>query len=1022
MTDAAQSDLVAGTNGNIVLVAGGTVTLNNGTANTTGAGIDGTAVSANGAGSVLIDVNTGNLVVNSDIISGTGHITLKAATDVLLGSGTATLVDISTGTAGTISLDAEGGALTMAGDANVTATASSARLNAASNVTLGNVTAANVSILADTGAIINATGSSKNVTATNLRLAADDAIGAAGNHLSTNVGTVTALSTGTDTAGIFMTEDNAVSVDTVTVSVSDFSATATTSTVTDAAQSDLVAGTNGNIVLRTIAGSITLNDGIAAADNTAISANGTGSVLLQALGTGSDMMINANIVSTSGAVTIFAADVVTLSSVIVTTGEVKIDTSVTGTVVFSKPESLTGSNQDINVVANSVQITTPLASDGGSLLVTTLTSGNPTSIVIGGADPGGVLHLGLDEVNLLQPGFADITLGNAQANQSISLIGSDGTTATPVVFNDPLIINAGGVANSVAVSGGLTGTALTVVGSLATTTLTAADISMVGNVTVNGLIEVATGATVITAGNTVGDLVTGSLTITGNIAGVGGANETLALRSESDVLVTGTISGIDALTVTAANNVTFNDTVAVTGNLVVNATGAVKFDKSLTLTAGGTLTIQGASSVEFASGAVVQVDGNLTIDAQTLTLLGGADSLKSTVPNSTLTLTSASTSNNIMIGSTVGQELAGALNLTTRDVLAIGSGFGNVVIGEAGLGAITVVGNTDLTSIVGTGLEVLGNTITVDSSIGGAVQVAGAVKLNATGNIVLGSGISTVSSNTVAVSSTGGNIAMASGTRLESRGGDVQISAVNAAAVSIATINARSGDLSQQGVVDIRTGGAVITDANMDAAADIFAKAINLSGYGPVSGSNGDVLEAVAEVVRIDVPGGSVLRHSDVDGRTYFDVVRSGQLYQQIVVVGNVTRVTEDPATLLPQGDAALIAAGLPLNSSLLAAPVPVQSTAALFAPAPQFTSSTAVSRYLAPAAASAVLQGDVVLNDIGINGLIGDNLLSDSSYGLASRLQQSYILGTPGEQPLISGLDTFSQDNFEYWVDTLSL
>jgi hypothetical protein len=48
--------------------------------------------------------------------------------------------------------------------------------------------------------------------------------------------------------------------------------------------------------------------------------------------------------------------------------------------------------------------------------------------------------------------------------------------------------------------------------------------------------------------------------------------------------------------------------------------------------------------------------------------------------------------------------------------------------------------------------------------------------------------------------------------------------------------------------------------------------------------------------------------------------------------------------------------------------------------------------------------------------------LLSDSSYGLANRLLQSYVLGTPGEQPLISGLDSFSQDNFEYWVETLSL
>ena len=73
--------------------------------------------------------------------------------------------------------------------------------------------------MADTGAIVNAAGTTKNVTATNLRLAADDAIGSALNHLTTNVATVTALSTGTNSAGIYLTEDSALSVDTVTVSV-----------------------------------------------------------------------------------------------------------------------------------------------------------------------------------------------------------------------------------------------------------------------------------------------------------------------------------------------------------------------------------------------------------------------------------------------------------------------------------------------------------------------------------------------------------------------------------------------------------------------------------------------------------------------------------------------------------------------------------------------------------------------------------------------------------------------------------
>jgi hypothetical protein len=811
-----------------------------------------------------------------------------------------------------------------------------------------------------------------------------------------------------------------VSVNTVSVAVQRVNSQAGLSVQTVELSDLTTTGGNGNIELISQAGSITLNDG-APVNGAAVSANGSGSVLIKALGAGSDITISANIVSTSGPVTIFATDIVTLSSVILTTGVVSIDTSASGKVVFSKPVSQTEGNQDINVVANTIDITTPLASAGGGLLVTTLTSPTPTPIVVGGADPGGVLHLGLDEVNRVQKGFADVTLGNAQANQSIQFIGreNDGTTASPVVFKDPLIINAAGAANSVAVSGGLTGTTLTVLGSLTntTTTLTAANVSMVGDVTLNGLIEVATGATVITAGNTAADGVIGSLAISGNIRGVGGVNETLELRSERDVLVTGTISGIDALTVTAANNVTFNDTVAVTGNLVVNATGAVKFDKSLTLSEGGTLMIQGASSVEFASGAIVKVDGNLTINAQTLALLGGADSLQSTVPNSTLTITSASTSNNIMIGSTVGQELAGALNMTVRDIQAIGNNFTNVVIGEAGLGVITVAGNTDLTSVTGSSIDILGNTITLQAgNVGGAVQVPGAVRLAASGNIVLNSGISTGTTSQVSVVSSGGSITMAQGTGLNSLGGNIELAGNG---LTLGYINRNSA----VGIVKIDAGSSTVTDANRNSAPDIFAKAINFTGYGPATGTAGDVLEVVADVVQISVPKGLVVRDTGADGRTYFNVMDGGKLYQQLVVEGtNVTRVTEDPAALQNKTNAELIAAGLPTNSSWLNQSVLTQSTAAFFSLAPQLTSSTAVSRYLAPASTGAVLQGDIVLSGMTVSGFDSDDLLSDTSYGLANRLQQAYILGTPGEQPLVSGLDTFSQDTFEYWVDTLSL
>jgi hypothetical protein len=318
----AQADLVSGNNGNIVLVAGGSVTLNDGNA-----GVSGKSVSANGTGSILIDVDSGDLMVNSDITSATGHITLKAAGSVLLGIVAATGVDISTSAPGTISIDAEGGDLTMAGDVGVTASGSSLRLSASGDITVGNVTAQNVSILSETGAIISAEGSTKNVTATTLRLQSADMVGAADRHLTTDVLEIS-VDPEIDTAGIYLTEDSDITVTSVEVSVTEFTATAGSDLVTDARQSGLVTGRNGDIVLVTIDGSITLED--------AVSANGTGDILFDANGVGSGILINAEIRTDHGDISIFAAASVTQSADIITFASMVLVEAQSGSIVMDQ--------------------------------------------------------------------------------------------------------------------------------------------------------------------------------------------------------------------------------------------------------------------------------------------------------------------------------------------------------------------------------------------------------------------------------------------------------------------------------------------------------------------------------------------------------------------------------------------------------------------------------------------------------------------------------------------------------------
>jgi hypothetical protein len=207
ITDEAQSDLTTlGSNGHIVLTTtSGSIVINEGLDNDTG-------ISAQGAGNILLDANgsASDITVNADIQSSTGHITLTAADAINLNA------DLSTAADGTISIDAQGGDLLMAGSTSVTATNSSVRLSAANNVVLSNISAADVSVVADAGSIVNSAGSTMNISATNLRLQADDAIGSNTRHLTTTVETLTGLNTGSDAAGIFITEADDLTIDNVT--------------------------------------------------------------------------------------------------------------------------------------------------------------------------------------------------------------------------------------------------------------------------------------------------------------------------------------------------------------------------------------------------------------------------------------------------------------------------------------------------------------------------------------------------------------------------------------------------------------------------------------------------------------------------------------------------------------------------------------------------------------------------------------------------------------------------------------
>ena len=179
------------------------------------------------------------------------------------------------------------------------------------------------------------------------------------NAIETEVMTVAAkTTTGGAGTGINLLEASVVAVDTVaSFSVNRVALDASTGTAatTTAGLSDLVTAGNGNIVLETLAGTITLNEGTGGIANAAVSANGSGNVRVEAQDPGTDVLVNAQILSGTGNLTLRGGRNVTFAgtgNVIVGANPGTIDVqAVTGTVDQGATLTLQTDQANILVVA-----------------------------------------------------------------------------------------------------------------------------------------------------------------------------------------------------------------------------------------------------------------------------------------------------------------------------------------------------------------------------------------------------------------------------------------------------------------------------------------------------------------------------------------------------------------------------------------------------------------------------------------------------------------------------------------------
>ena len=207
----------------------------------------------------------------------------------------------------------------------------------------GVTTGGDASLTAVTGSILD-TGSAfggEHLVAASLRLDAGvgaGVLGGANDPIETAVGTVTGRAT---SGGLNLLESDAVTVGTVSVTVSAVNADATLTAVTDAAQAGLVTGAgHGTIVLRNLQGAITVSN--------VVTAHGTGNVLLSAT---TDATLNADVSSGSGHLSVLAGQGVSVAA---------------GVLVRT-----TGGTVDLAAAAGSVWMTTTsrVESGGGNVRV-----------------------------------------------------------------------------------------------------------------------------------------------------------------------------------------------------------------------------------------------------------------------------------------------------------------------------------------------------------------------------------------------------------------------------------------------------------------------------------------------------------------------------------------------------------------------------------------------------------------------------------------------------------------------------
>ena len=299
-----------------------------------------------------------------------------------------------------------------------------------------------------------------------------------------------------------------------------------------------------------------------------------------------------------------------------------------------------------------------------------LTGANaPATITVDGAKTVGVLAFDNANSYILSGGAGDtITMNNGSGTPLISLTPGSGTQtiAAPVVLTAPTNL-APAAGTTLTISGNISG-----VGSLSITA--AGTVVLTGTNGYAGT-NVSTGFLNVGAGGTTGSLGSGAVTL--------GAGTLLTFNRSNAVALANNISGTGAVTHNGTGTITYTGAATHTGATVLNGPFISEG------------TINGTSSLDVESTATLRASSSTTVTGSVVVANNAASTASLDLQNSATAVVTGALSVAIGAGSTGSLNISGTASLTSGDARIGNGGNGTLNIGGGSMNAANLfVGST----------------------------------------------------------------------------------------------------------------------------------------------------------------------------------------------------------------------------------------------------------------------------------------------------------------------------------------